>query len=424
MSPLATTLLVLLLITGSGLWLAIARRRADQKNHRQELAKLRLSLDEQLEQAQRERDTLLDALTDAFLLIDTQGRIRFANRAALQIGQARSLVGRSLRESFTDPRLIGALQQCLEAEGHFNTQITLPLPAASSQDPTAMSALVLDSAKLDSFAGIDSPLTRVIIRDSTAEHQTEQIRKDFVANASHELRTPMAIIGGYLENLLDDDLIEDTATSRRFLEVMRKHSDRMSRIIDDMLMISRLESGTHQQLNIETFPLADAFKDVLDRLESLIRNQQAEVRISLPADAPLSIEGDRFYWVQALFNLVENALKQNPRPQLIIELGARKDDQCCDIWVSDNGVGIPSADLPHIFRRFYRVDKHHTQSGIKGTGLGLSIVKRAIEAHGGSITVQSTPGVETRFQIKLPNRRMEPASGCGQTDEQSAAPLG
>jgi signal transduction histidine kinase len=103
-----------------------------------------------------------------------------------------------------------------------------------------------------------------------------------------------------------------------------------------------------------------------------------------------------------LFNLVENALKQNPRTELHVEVGCEPIGEAIRIWVSDNGVGIPSADLPHIFRRFFRVEKHHSQQEIKGTGLGLSIVKRAIEAHGGTISVTSVPGSETKFLITVP----------------------
>jgi signal transduction histidine kinase len=121
-------------------------------------------------------------------------------------------------------------------------------------------------------------------------------------------------------------------------------------------------------------------------------------------DPDLIIQGDRFYWTQVLFNLVENALKQNPHSGLRVEVGCEASGDSVRIWVSDNGVGIPSADLPHIFRRFFRVEKHHSQQEIKGTGLGLSIVKRAIEAHGGSISVTSVPGSETKFLITVPKQ--------------------
>ena len=243
----------------------------------------------------------------------------------------------------------------------------------------------------------------MIIRDLTAEHQTEQIRKDFVANASHELRTPLAIINGYLENLIEDDMVSDHDIARHYLGIMRKHADRISRIVEDMLVISRLESGEASTLKLEPFFVGSCVNDVLERLESVIRNQGADVQNLLPAKGPL-IHGDRFYWTQVFFNLIENALKQNPHPGLRVEVGCEETADTYRVWVSDNGIGIPSDDLPHIFRRFYRVEKHHSQREIKGTGLGLSIVKRAIEAHGATIQVTSTPGQETRFLIAMPKK--------------------
>jgi len=234
--------------------------------------------------------------------------------------------------------------------------------------------------------------------------QLEQVRKDFVANASHELRTPLAIIHGYLENLLDDDMISDPEMARRFLLVMRTHTERISRIVEDMLMISRMESGEANALKIEPFLFHSCIMDILERLEAYIRNQRAEMIVTMP-DPGLVIQGDRFYWTQVLFNLVENALKQNPNGDLRIEIGCKQVDENIQVWVSDNGIGIPSDDLPHIFLRFFRVEKHHSQQEIKGTGLGLSIVKRAIEAHGGTIGVASHPGSETRFVITVPKER-------------------
>jgi signal transduction histidine kinase len=246
------------------------------------------------------------------------------------------------------------------------------------------------------------PNFRTIIRDVTSEHQAEQIRKDFVANASHELRTPLSIISGYLENLLDDHMVDDPVTTRRFLSVMRKHADRISRIVEDMLVISRLESGEAAALSIEPFRFRSCIHDVLERLESVIRNQRAEIHVVMP-DEDLEFRGDRFYWTQVLFNLVENALKHNLHPGLRVEIGCVLESGMFRIWVADNGIGMPSADLPHIFRRFYRVGKHHSQQEIKGTGLGLSIVKRAVEAHGGTIQVTSVPGRDTRFLIAVPD---------------------
>jgi len=175
-----------------------------------------------------------------------------------------------------------------------------------------------------------------------------------------------------------------------------------------MLLISRIESGDASTLRMETFPLAECVQDIIDRLESPIRARQATVRIALH-DPAITLRGDRFYWTQILFNLIENALKQNPRPGLEVTIGSEQTDDALRLEISDNGIGIPAADLPFIFKRFYRVGKSHSQNEIKGTGLGLSIVKRAVEAHGGTITCQSAPGLHTTFQITLPNEMPTPA---------------
>jgi two-component system phosphate regulon sensor histidine kinase PhoR len=359
-------------------------------------------LESDLKRARDERNRLLDALGDTFLLIDSESNIRFANAAAHQLFHSRELLNRPIREAFLDPRLANALLRCLETGEPVQSRVILSQQTSPRGDleTRGINAWMIDAARMPAAEG-ELPTTRVIIRDMTAEHQTEQIRKDFVANASHELRTPMAIINGYLENLLDDNMLEDPDMTRRFLSVMRKHADRISRIVEDMLVISRLESGEANSLKIEPFRFRSCINDVLERLESVIRAQNATVDVTMQ-DEQLTLHGDRFYWTQVLFNLVENALKQNPHPGLRVGIGSEKTPDGQRIWVADNGIGIPSADLPHIFRRFYRVEKHHSQREIKGTGLGLSIVKRAVEAHGGTITVTSVPGRETKFLITVP----------------------
>lgn len=380
---------------------AMRLRRARQ-DFAAEVAAWKTKLDLDLRHARQERDQLLDALGDAFMLVDSGARVLFANKAARTLFRGRDLTGRTIQEAFLDQRLAAALMRCLETGEPTVTRAVLPQQSSPLGDleRRGMNAWVIDAARL-SESPAEDPTTRVVIRDVTPEYQTEQIRKDFVANASHELRTPLAIINGYLENLIDDDLLDDKELSRRFLKVMRKHTERISRIVEDMLVISRLESGEAAALKIKPFRLRSCVNDVLERLESVIHNQDAHLRIEMP-DLDLTLAGDRFYWTQVLFNLVENALKQNPRPGLTVTIGCVRDDEATRIWVSDDGVGIPSADLAHIFRRFYRVEKHHSQEEIKGTGLGLSIVKRAIEAHGGTIRVTSIPGQDTRFTMEVP----------------------
>ena len=321
--------------------------------------KLRLELD--LKQAKDERDRLLDALGDAFLIVDSRANILFANAAAQELFRGRALTGRPVREAFLDPRLAEALLRCLETGEPMQSRVVLPQQTSPRGDleTRGNNAWVIDAAQLTDTPN-GNPSTRVVIRDVTSEHQLDQIRKDFVANASHELRTPLAIINGYLENLLDDGMIEDPDMARRFLSVMKKHTERISRIVEDMLVISRLESGEASAIKIEPFKLRLCVKDVIERLESVVRSQQAHVSVNLHNEE-VTLQGDRFYWTQVLFNLVENALKQNPYKDLKVEVGSEESDGNILIWVKDNGIGIPSADLPHIFRRFYRVEKHHSQ---------------------------------------------------------------
>lgn len=379
---------------------ALRLRRA-QRAFQQEIAAWKLGPKPTLQQARRERDQLLDALSDAFLLLDSDHHLLFANRAATTMFPGRELIGLHIDEVFLDRSLSEALARSLESNVTAAIRVFLPLNPSSvgALEPHGVHAWVLDAAMI-SESPTENPTTRVVIRDVTGDHQIEQIRKDFVANASHELRTPLAIINGYLENLLDDDLLEDPEMARRFLKIMRKHTRRIIRIVEDMLVISRLESGEAAALKIKPFRIRKCFADVLERLESMIHTQGVIIVLDMP-DETLKLVGDKFYWTQVIFNLVENALKQNPREGLTVTIGCVRDADQTRIWIADTGVGIPEEDLTHIFRRFYRVEKHHSREEVEGTGLGLSIVKRAVEAHGGAIEVTSIPGSETRFTIRI-----------------------
>lgn len=389
---------ILLIISTAILGFALLRQNRQQ----QLLVKKQETRNREVKrEALLERDQLLDALGDAFLLVNETSQIVFANACARDLVKGRKLMGRSLMEAFLDDQLSVAIMKCIRTGKPMQERVTLhstftPLGSASDQ---GVSAWVIDAAPLNTMNG--GSLTRVVIRDVTAEYLADQVRRDFVANASHELRTPMAIINGYLENLLDDGLIEEPETAVKFLGTMRKHGQRIARLVEDMLVISKMESGESVTLNHDEFSVNDCVQDVIDRLEPVIEKQGAKITKTI-APEDLTLLADRFYWTQIMFNLVENALKQNAAPGLEIEVEAKRVDGMIHLSVCDNGVGIPSADLPYIFKRFYRVDKHHTKSEIKGTGLGLSIVKRAVEAHGGEITATSIPGQRTCFTMVLP----------------------
>lgn len=398
MHPVTLFILCLLILAVLVLVLLLRRQKKKLEHEREASTK---ALERSHQESVRERDRLLDSVGHAYLLVNSTSHIQFTNSTARELLKGRDLEGRTIIEAFLDENLAVALLKCIRTGKPIQQKVVLKSQVSplGKSDKEGLSAWMIEAAP--HLADDHELLTCVIIRNVTAEYEAEQIRQDFVANASHELRTPMAIIQGYLENLLDDDMLEEPTMSRRFLGVMQKHSNRISRIVEDMLAISKLESGAELTLKKAPFLLKDCVDDVLDRLSSLVAQNDVEMKVNIdPKD--LTLTGDSFYFAQVLFNLVENALKENQQAGLEIDIEAEKMDDKVVITVSDNGRGIPSDALPYIFKRFYRVDKHHTNSEVKGTGLGLSIVKRAIEAHGGEITASSTPGLRTTFTITLP----------------------
>jgi two-component system phosphate regulon sensor histidine kinase PhoR len=405
MSPLSLSLLIIL---GLLLCVFLLSWRHWKKALQSQSQRSQDALSEAKALSQTESTKLLDALPDGVLTVSSEGRILRTNAKARTTFGDRSLDGRALEEALLETALISPIRTSLKTGLAQTELITLPsgsLPGTSAGH-SGESHWLLQISPVRTDA--DSNHLLVLLRDVSDSMQSNQIRKDFVANASHELRTPLAIIGGYLENLLEDDLLEEPENARHVLGIMDKHVSRINRIVEDMLVISKLESGEATALKLTLFQVEDCIKDVLERLDPLIKQQDATVTIKL-ADPALILEGDRFYWTQLLFNLVENALKQNSAIAVSVQITAESDVPGeLLLAVSDNGVGIPASDLPYIFKRFFRVEKHHGRGDVKGTGLGLSIVKRAVEAHGGDISATSTPGVETRFAIRVPLKQADP----------------
>jgi signal transduction histidine kinase len=328
-------------------------------------------------------------------------RIVFMNRA---IGHffppVTEPVGRQLIECVRDHRIVELAASAAKAghPAHEEFLVSSPRDGRTLEDR-------IYSVGIIALEGPSPSLQKallVMVRDETDKHMLEKIRKDFVANASHELRTPLSIINGYLENLSDGE-IKGEQESLRAYTIMRKHGERLAQIVEDLLVISRMESGEAHAVKKEAFDLKACAEDVARRLAPLAAAKEARVKVAAPANEEALIHGDRFYWDQILFNLVSNALKENFAKGLQVTVSLSQEAEMSEIRVSDNGVGIPHTDLPFVFKRFYRVARHHGQE-VKGTGLGLSIVKRAVEAHHGTITVHSRPGIETVFTIRVPRQ--------------------
>ena len=227
--------------------------------------------------------------------------------------------------------------------------------------------------------------------------KAEKLRREFVANVSHELRTPLTSIRTYAETISDTQGIPQE-TEEEFLRVIINESDRMTKIVQDLLELSRFDSGT-SELSVEEFSIERSLRDVYAAVALEARKRDHEINLELEWKLP-KIAGDRARIEQVLMNIISNALKYTPDGGTISMYSGTSGD---DVWVriEDTGMGIPHDDLARVFERFYRVDKARTrESG--GTGLGLSIAKEIVTKHGGDITVRSTQGVGTSVTVTLP----------------------
>jgi two-component system phosphate regulon sensor histidine kinase PhoR len=228
----------------------------------------------------------------------------------------------------------------------------------------------------------------------------EQVRQDFVANVSHELRTPLSNIKGYAETLLNGAL-EDRENAKDFLNIIYKESDRLSKLIDDLLDLSKIESGKMKMIfkEVELKPIAARVADILKKFAI---DKSIVISIHMPDDLP-KLLGDENRITQALINLVDNAIKYTPAKGSV-DISACLQDGFVKIDVKDTGIGIPKKDLPRIFERFYRVDKARSRE-LGGTGLGLSIVKHIAQSHDGDVQVVSTPGKGSIFSFIIPTTK-------------------
>ncbi len=235
-----------------------------------------------------------------------------------------------------------------------------------------------------------------VIHDITQLRHLEKIRQDFVANISHELKTPLTSIKGFVETLLDGAL-EDKANSLDFLKTIDNHVNRLNALIDDLLELAHLESQ-EIALNKTRFNLAALVNQIVLGFKAQAKNRNLTISLKLPPD--LEIFADRNKIEQVFSNLIHNAVKYNKENGSVLiysELFEAK----LKITIEDSGVGIPLKDIPRIFERFYRVDKARSRQ-LGGTGLGLSIVKHIIELHGGQVGVESTEGLGSKFSLIIP----------------------
>ena len=337
-------------------------------------------------------ETILSAIESGLLAVDHRGTVILANESLRRTLDLPDAVGRHYVEVIRHPDVGRALEAVLRTG---RTQ------AGEVRIHHLRRVYALHAGPFPGQEGMPHGAV-LTFQDVTERRRVDEVRRDFVANASHELRTPLTSIRGFVE-ALEDGALENAATSRRFLEKIRTHADRMAALVSDLLELSRLESGERPP-HWERVAADEVVDEVVGGLSALAAAKQIEVVTDVAVPA---VETDRDRLRGVLENLVENALKYTPVGGRVT-VSARPEGDVAVFEVADDGPGIAAEHLPRIFERFYRVDKARSRE-LGGTGLGLSIVKHLVESLGGAVSVSSEPGRVSRFVVRLPLSRREVA---------------
>ena len=386
--------------TGTGK--AVATRHGDGLDALEEsLNELAHTLTSRLRDMTAEREKLesiVSCMMEGVIVLDTNGKVILVNQMAqsmFNLPENASVRGMSTVEISRHPEMQTLIHEVVEANhdhGALHRELTL-----GDGRWFAVNATPLERSRQDLLGYV------LVFHEVTELKRLEQIRVDFVANVSHEMRTPLTAIQGYAETLLHSPP-GDRRTARQFLHVVARHSERLGRLIDDLLALSDLEMG-----NVNVRMERVATRPLLERVLELFRDQAGKKRIRLHAEAGTEtpdILGDEDRLQQLLINLVDNALKYTSTGggvQVHAGLEARDGGDEAPrvaVTVSDTGCGIPEKDLPRLTERFYRVDKARSRA-LGGTGLGLAIVKHIAQAHGGELRIESQLGKGTRVTVYL-----------------------
>ncbi len=333
-------------------------------------------------------ETILNYMTDGIIAFNLQGEVIHSNPASVRILGVEGL------ENFQEYRTRFGFEYSLEDVLYLQSNQTAEISiVVGTKTIKVYFAVFTDEIKKPE--GVIA-----VLQDITEQQRLEDMRKEFVANVSHELRTPLTSIKSYSETLLDGAL-EDRETAEHFLEVINSEADRMTRLVKDLLQLSRLDN--HQmKWDFKKISIVDLVKSAVERMELEAKSRKQTLECFVMGDIP-EIEADYGRLEQVAFNIIGNAIKYTlDGGKVTVYVGKIYNDVY--FKVSDNGIGIPESDMQRIFERFYRVDKARSRE-MGGTGLGLSIAKEIVEAHSGTINISSKIGVGTEVTVRLPMGR-------------------
>ncbi|MGH8502905.1 MAG: phosphate regulon sensor histidine kinase PhoR [Gammaproteobacteria bacterium] len=328
------------------------------------------------------------AMPDAVVIIGPYGEIEWFNDAATRLLDLRPRqdIGRRLTHLVRHPAFTAYL-----ATGEYGEPVEFPSPVS---EHLFLSARAVPYGKNQLL---------VTVRDVTRMHRLEAMRRDFVANVSHELRTPLTVITGYLETFSDDEQVRASETTARTVQQMEEQAERMRRLVEDLLMLSRLETTPATAEEARAVSVASLVADIVAEARVLSRAQGNAIRAD--CDATMWLKGNAKELYSAFLNLVSNAIRYSPAGG-DVTLRWYADDEAAYFVVRDQGIGIEPQHIPRITERFYRVDKDRSR-GSGGTGLGLAIVKHVLQRHGARLRVDSQPGKGSVFTCIFPRARIE-----------------
>lgn len=348
---------------------------------------------ERLTQERNELKTVLRSMKESVIALDNDQRILLMNRTATHLFKTndKEIRNRPISEFVRVSGILKLLDSTTQTRHAQETEVILPAGDQEQILHVIASPMEKKEQEMDGIV--------LILRDVTRLRRLEQARRDFIANASHELRTPLTSLRGFIETLRDG-AIEDPEDARKFLDILSRQSARLQQVIEDLLLLSRLERDAEPGNTVEfnPTPVQAILQTAAQTCRNTANEKQIELAISCPPD--LSVSGNAGLLEEALINLIKNALAYSP-PESRISLAAERTEDTILIRVQDQGCGIAAHHLPRIFERFYRVDASRDRDS-GGTGLGLAIVKHIAALHHGSVTVESKIGTGSTFSLILP----------------------